>query len=50
MVHSKTLEDAPSRWDIAQTQSESVRKFFMVAPSNVRTQVAFSQERRFGAT
>jgi dihydroxy-acid dehydratase len=47
MVHSKTLEDALSRWDIAQTQSENVRKFFMAAPGNVRTQVAFSQERRF---
>jgi hypothetical protein len=47
MVYSKTLEDALSRWDIAQTQSESVRRFFMAAPGNVRTQVAFSQERRF---
>ena len=47
MVHSKTLEDALSRWDIKQTKSESVRKFFMAAPGNVPTQVAFSQERRF---
>ncbi len=47
MVHSKTLEDALSRWDIKQTRSESVRKFFMAAPGNVPTQVAFSQERRF---
>src|SRR6186713_240360 len=47
MVHSKTLEDALSRWDIQQTKSESVRKFFMAAPGNVPTQVAFSQERRF---
>jgi dihydroxy-acid dehydratase len=29
MVHSKTLEDALSRWDIVRTKSESVRKFFM---------------------
>ena len=47
MVHSKTLEDALNRWDIKQTKSESVRKFFMAAPGNVPTQVAFSQERRF---
>jgi len=47
MVHSKTLEDALGRWDIKQSKSESVRKFFMAAPGNVPTQVAFSQERRF---
>ncbi|MBT1512154.1 dihydroxy-acid dehydratase [Bradyrhizobium sp. SRL28] len=47
MVHSKTLEDALSRWDIVRTKSESVRKFFTAAPGNVPTQVAFSQERRF---
>ena len=47
MVHAKSLEDALSRWDIKQTRSESVRKFFMAAPGNVPTQVAFSQERRF---
>ncbi|KRR29462.1 dihydroxy-acid dehydratase [Bradyrhizobium retamae] len=47
MVHSKTLEDALCRWDIKQTKSESVRKFFTAAPGNVPTQVAFSQERRF---
>lgn len=47
MVHSKTLEDALSRWDIKQTRSESVRKFYMAAPGNVPTQVAFSQERRY---
>ncbi|MEH2493662.1 dihydroxy-acid dehydratase [Bradyrhizobium sp. AZCC 1678] len=47
MVHSRTLEDALGRWDIVRTKSESVRKFFMAAPGNVPTQVAFSQERRF---
>jgi len=47
MVHSKTLEDALARWDIQQTKSESVRKFFMAAPGNVPTQTAFSQERRY---
>ena len=47
MVHSKSLEDALARWDIKQSKSDSVRKFFMAAPGNVPTQVAFSQERRF---
>src|SRR3954464_16036649 len=47
MVHSRTLEDALGRWDIVRTKSESVRKFFLAAPGNVPTQVAFSQERRF---
>ena len=47
MVHSKTLEDALARWDIKQSKSESVKKFFMAAPGNVPTQTAFSQERRF---
>jgi len=47
MVHAKSLEDALARWDIKQTRSDSVRKFFMAAPGNVPTQVAFSQERRF---
>jgi dihydroxy-acid dehydratase len=36
-----------NRWDIRRTRSESVRKFFMAAPGNVPTQIAFSQERRF---
>src|SRR5882757_2323071 len=47
MVHATSLKDALARWDIKQTKSESVRKFFMAAPGNVPTQVAFSQERRF---
>ncbi len=50
MVYSKTLEDALGRWDIKQSKSESVRKFFMAAPGNVPTQVAFSQERRVRGT
>src|SRR3954462_10226473 len=47
MVHAKSLEDALVRWDIKQSKSDSVRKFFMAAPGNVPTQVAFSQQRRF---
>jgi dihydroxy-acid dehydratase len=47
MVHSKSIDDALDRWDVKRTRSENVRKFFMAAPGNVPTQVAFSQERRF---
>ena len=44
-VHSATLADALDRWDIARTQSEKVRHFYMAAPGGVPTQVAFSQDR-----
>jgi dihydroxy-acid dehydratase len=46
-VHSTSLSAALQRWDIRRTQSESVREFYMAAPGNVPTQVAFSQNRRF---
>ncbi|MBL8893722.1 MAG: dihydroxy-acid dehydratase [Rhizobiales bacterium] len=46
-VHSASLGDALSRWDIGRTQSESVRKFYSAAPGGVPTQVAFSQDKRY---
>jgi dihydroxy-acid dehydratase len=46
-IHSATLADALDRWDIARTQSEKVRHFYMAAPGGVPTQVAFSQNERF---
>src|SRR5512145_1641071 len=42
-VHSKTLRDGLRQWDIAQTQSEEVKKFFRAAPGGVATTIAFSQ-------
>jgi dihydroxy-acid dehydratase len=42
-VHSESLGAALQRWDIKQTESETVRKFFMAAPGGVPTQEAFSQ-------
>jgi dihydroxy-acid dehydratase len=48
-VHSATMAQALSRWDITQTQSESVRSFYSAAPGGVPTQVAFSQDRRYEA-
>ena len=46
-VHSASLGDALNRWDIARSQSESVRTFYKAAPGGVPTQVAFSQANRF---
>jgi len=46
-VHSSTLAEALGRWDIRQTNSESVREFFRAAPGGVPTQVAFSQSSRW---
>jgi len=46
-VHSATLGDALARWDVRQTRSEAVERFYRAAPGGVPTTVAFSQERRF---
>jgi dihydroxy-acid dehydratase len=46
-VHSATLSEALQRWDIGQTGSESVQRFYLAAPGGVPTQVAFSQDRRW---
>jgi dihydroxy-acid dehydratase len=46
-VHSASLKDALERWDIKRTKSDSVRHFYRAAPGNVRTEVAFSQDKRF---
>ncbi|MBO0345117.1 dihydroxy-acid dehydratase [Roseibium limicola] len=46
-VHSTTMKEALARWDIRQTNSESVHNFYKAAPGGVPTQVAFSQERRW---
>ncbi|WP_420406655.1 dihydroxy-acid dehydratase [Hoeflea sp.] len=46
-IHAATLKEALARWDIAQTNSEAVHKFYSAAPGGVPTQTAFSQERRY---
>ncbi|NVK35926.1 MAG: dihydroxy-acid dehydratase [Rhodobacteraceae bacterium] len=46
-VHSATMKEALARWDICQTNSESVHQFYKAAPGGVPTQVAFSQDRRW---
>jgi dihydroxy-acid dehydratase len=46
-IHSATMKEALARWDIVQTDSETVHKFYSAAPGGVPTQTAFSQERRY---
>lgn len=46
-IHSTTMKEGLARWDIAQTNSESVHTFFSAAPGGVPTQTAFSQDRRY---
>jgi len=46
-VHSKTLAEALSRWDIMQAHDTSVFTLYRAAPGGVPTQVAFSQDRRW---
>jgi dihydroxy-acid dehydratase len=48
-VHSATVAEGISRWDIGVTSSETAKTFFRAAPGGVPTQVAFSQERRYDA-
>lgn len=46
-VHTATLGQAIGHWDIAQTNSDKVREFYLAAPGGVPTQTAFSQDRRW---
>ena len=46
-VHSRTMADALTLWDIRRTNAPSVQEFFRAAPGGVPTQVAFSQDRRW---
>lgn len=46
-VHSTTMKEALARWDVRQSNSEGVHRFYRAAPGGVRTQTAFSQDRRW---
>lgn len=48
-IHSTTLGEALSRWDVTQSNSESVADFYRASPGGIPTQVAFSQNRRYDA-
>ncbi len=47
-VHARTLGEAIDRWDIVREHDVKVHQFYKAAPGGVPTQVAFSQDRRFG--
>ena len=46
-VHSKTMKAALEKWDITQSQSADVAKFYRAGPGGIPTQTAFSQSTRW---
>jgi len=44
-VHSESMASGLSKWDIAVSEDEDVKKMYSAAPGNVPTQQAFSQEK-----
>lgn len=46
-VHASTMAAALELWDIRRTDDPAIEKFFKAAPGNVRTTVAFSQDKRW---
>jgi dihydroxy-acid dehydratase len=46
-IHSPSMVEALSHWDIAQSNDPEVATFFKAAPGGVRTTQAFSQSRRW---
>ncbi|MCP4494376.1 MAG: dihydroxy-acid dehydratase [Gammaproteobacteria bacterium] len=49
MVHSDTVAEALNKWDIAQVEDETVRKFYSAGPAGIPSQVAFSQDTRWSS-
>ncbi len=48
-VHSASVHEALSKWDIQQTQDESVKSFYRAGPAGIPTQQAFSQDSRWSS-
>ena len=46
-VHSPTMFEAISRWDVATNDDASLAEFFRAGPAGIPTQVAFSQSERY---
>ena len=46
-VHSPTMFDAMSRWDVATNDDAALHEFFRAGPAGIPTQVAFSQSERY---
>ncbi len=46
-VHSPTMFEAISRWDVATNDDASLAEFYRAGPAGIPTQVAFSQSERY---
>ncbi len=46
-VHSPTMFDAISQWDVATNDDPALSEFFRAGPAGIPTQVAFSQSERY---
>ena len=46
-VHSPTMFDAISQWDVATNDDPELSEFFRAGPAGIPTQVAFSQSERY---
>ncbi|WP_208540739.1 dihydroxy-acid dehydratase [Bartonella capreoli] len=46
-VHAKTMKEALCRWNVKQTNEQSIHEFYRAAPGGVSTQIAFSQASRY---
>ncbi|MDA8095788.1 MAG: dihydroxy-acid dehydratase [Betaproteobacteria bacterium] len=49
MVHSPSLAQALSHWDVRRSEDAKVTDFYRAAPGGIPTQVAFSQDSRYPA-
>ena len=47
MVHSASVKEALTKWDIKQTSDNSVKQFYSAGPAGIRTTEAFSQNTRW---
>ncbi|AJQ93613.1 dihydroxy-acid dehydratase [Gynuella sunshinyii] len=48
-VHSRTMKEALSKWDIMQSEAADVAEFYRAGPAGIPTQVAFSQSTRWSS-
>ncbi|WP_438950987.1 dihydroxy-acid dehydratase [Porticoccus sp.] len=48
-VHTPTMAEAISRWDIMCNKDQSLATFFKAGPAGIPTQQAFSQDTRWGS-
>ncbi len=46
-IHSDSMADAITKWDITVTNDPAAQELFLAAPGGVRTTEAFSQSRRY---